>query len=222
MMKRLSSLLFVVVLILLAISTFLSGCDDDNGYQIFTVGDTSEYRAITIEKGIALFSFEYSGYYSHKDGLAVYFDPDWTSVKLLAPMKQISAIAPNPDLKGRTVSMSYTPAYMDVFVYDASDRGGTAIGDLESRLENEYLGVALDRSQIMVSGVLAECVAYSVGSLIPLSPASEGDMPEKYGWVVYFDHAGLIWRIEAESEVAMADQVQADFEHILQTFKILD
>ena len=211
---------------LLAGAMLLSGCDDEkDGYQILTVGDNGEYRAIIIEKGIALFSFEYSARYSRIDGPAFRNDEmnQFTSVKVAAPMKQISVPAPNPDLKGQTVSMSYTPAYIWVFVYDASDRGATAISELERRLPKiEEKGEILDRSQVTVSGVLAEYVTYTSNTLIPLFAVSEGGISAKYVWWVSFDHAGLIWHIEANSEVAMANQVKADFERILQTFEILD
>jgi hypothetical protein len=225
MMKRLCNFLFVAVSIIFASAMLLSGCDNNDGYQILTAGDNGEYRTIIIEKGIALFSFEYSARYSRIDGPAFYDDEihQFTGVTVLAPMKQISVVAPNPDLKGQTVSMSYTPAFIDVFVYDASDRGATAISEFEEHLSHiEEDGTILDRSQVTVSGVLAEYVAYTSNTLIPLFAVSEGGIPAKYCWTVYFDHAGLIWNIEAESEVAMANQVKGDFEHVLQTFQIIE
>ena len=39
---------------------------------------------------------------------------------------------------------------------------------------------------------------------------------------IYLDYNGLIWRMTAKCDQDMADQVKADFDHILQTFKLLD
>ena len=43
----------------------------------------------------------------------------------------------------------------------------------------------------------------------------------KYIKEVYFDYTGLIWNIEGEAEMEMVDQLKADFDHILESFKIL-
>jgi len=39
---------------------------------------------------------------------------------------------------------------------------------------------------------------------------------------VYFDYNGLIWRIDIRSDSTTAEEDKADFEHVLQTFKILN
>jgi len=78
----------------------------------------------------------------------------------------------------------------------------------------------LERYPVSVSGVEGELIAYVVDWFLPV-PGDDGPLL-KYVRAVYFDHNGLVWWIEAECELEMVDQVKADFEHILETFQILD
>jgi hypothetical protein len=42
------------------------------------------------------------------------------------------------------------------------------------------------------------------------------------GRCVYFDQGGLVWMIRVTSTEEVAEETKADFEHILETFKVLD
>ena len=51
----------------------------------------------------------------------------------------------------------------------------------------------------------------------------EGDLKLEYVRAVYFDRGGYIWIIEATAHGSdVIDQMKTDFDHIIQTFKILD
>lgn len=53
-----------------------------------------------------------------------------------------------------------------------------------------------------------------------LVPKNEG-VKLQYVKEVYFDYDGLVWNLKAKSEEEMVDQVNAYFDHVLETFKIL-
>jgi hypothetical protein len=80
----------------------------------------------------------------------------------------------------------------------------------------------LERSQISVSGVQGEQIIFShmwkpEGFL--------GQKGEPYPWKgreVYFYYNGVIWKFDVDSPLSNWEQANSDFEHILQTFKILD
>jgi hypothetical protein len=193
----------------------------------FTSCSTNGYHSITVKNEIAHFSFEYPDYYSDREGPTVQNDKihQYTYVNFFAPKKAITVMNPNPfDNSSKTVTTKYAPAYIDIFVYDARDRGGTAISDLENKLKSPaYRDVKiLDRSSIKVNGITGEQVSYMDTAIIDFQPIPGEEIPAKYVRMVYFDYGNLVWNFEVGSEASMDEQVKADFEHVLSTFKILD
>jgi len=80
----------------------------------------------------------------------------------------------------------------------------------------------LECSTITVAGALDEMIVYSHESeLIPEAPSSSLEVM-KVTRVVYFDYNDLIWKIEIDSDEDRAEEAEADFEHLLETFQILD
>jgi uncharacterized protein YjbK len=55
-----------------------------------------------------------------------------------------------------------------------------------------------------------------------MRPVPGEEIPLKHYRWVYFDYSGFIWQIEIEYEGEIAEQAKADFEHVIQTFKILE
>jgi hypothetical protein len=103
--------------------------------------------------------------------------------------------------------------------------------------------VLLERSMVSVGGISAEQIVWSGGInsssvRLPapfscsLFPVMLENVREKYTTFVlpthvrdvYFEYGGLIWIIQVTSSPIQneVDQAKADFEHVLQTFKILD
>ena len=78
----------------------------------------------------------------------------------------------------------------------------------------------LERAPLTVAGIEGEMVAYLVDKLMPI-PREDGQRLA-YCRVVFFEHDGLIWEIEAECHQEIMDEVRADFEHIVETFTILE
>jgi hypothetical protein len=80
----------------------------------------------------------------------------------------------------------------------------------------------LERSQISVSGIQGEQIIFSH---MWKPEGYIGQKGEPYPWrgrTVYFYSNGAIWEYYLDSPLSTADQANADFEHILQTFKILE
>ena len=99
----------------------------------------------------------------------------------------------------------------------------SAADEIESVLEDEAKWAnfqLLERSPITVSGVEGELVVYLVDKLMPI-PVEDGKNLE-YVRAVYFDYNDLTWEIVAKCNQEIMEQVIADFEHIVETFKILD
>ena len=194
---RLRSLLLMGVLFVV-VATFLS-CN------------SSGYRTFTFNK-VAHFSFEYPAHYRKFAAHATVED------------KTIYI-----GFRDKIIPEGRTNGFIRVVVEGAGYRYPDAEAALEKTLlpftePEKYInpGNLLERSTITVAGVQAELIVYiREADLIPEAPASSLDIM-KVTRVVYFDHNNLIWRIRIQSDEDRADQAKADFEHILETFKILD
>ena len=192
-----------------------AGCDSTEG----------EYRTFTECNEMCSFSFEYSTYYEKPDVHRDLSDEGhWIAFYLKAPPKSLELIVPDTaNDTVRTVTSSYAPAYIHVMIIRPEENSDNAESRVDStishlaRWENYEL---FDRSPITVSGIEGELIYYLVDWLLPV-PTGEGP-GLKYVREVYFDYDGLIWWLEAISELEMVDQVKADFEHLLETFQILD
>jgi hypothetical protein len=63
-------------------------------------------------------------------------------------------------------------------------------------------------------------IEYLTDKLMPI-PVEDGKNLE-YSREVYFDYNGMVWSINATSNEDIRDQVIAEFNHIIETFRILD
>jgi hypothetical protein len=215
-MINLSSRKIIGIIMILAAIMVFAGCSSSTG---------DHFDKITVKEKLAKFSFEYSDFYREIEGPSV-SDKGAISVRLMAPEKHAQMINPDPyNQKTSTVTVTYRPAYIDIFVYNAQFRNGTAAGDLDNGLNKiriSHDSKILEQSQITVAGIPATQVVYVSNSLLPMASGPEEEIPAEYFRWVIFDHNGLIWEIDAESETSLAEQVKEDFEHILQTFQILE
>jgi hypothetical protein len=82
----------------------------------------------------------------------------------------------------------------------------------------------LERSPVSIIGEQGEKVVYSYLWEPPLRPeGSMGDEPKPTETrMVLFVHKNILWKLEIESSPSNAETTKADFEHIKQTFKILN
>ncbi len=172
-----------------------------------------EYKILTEKNNLCSFSFEYSDYYELAGPRYVFdFDPPFVYLTLLAPKVTTDTIG------GQTLTsavVEYVPASIQITVTKAMDSVNTA-ADAEEEIDEllkdarEWASFRLvDRYRLFVAGAQGDLIEYYVRA------------EHKSG--VYFDHAGLIWSIELRSkDDRNYAQSAADFDHIVQTFKILD
>jgi hypothetical protein len=191
---------YIISIVLIASSFLLTGC--------------SEYKIFTLEKGIAHFAFECP--YSYKtEKVEVRSDFEYTHIILSGPGVRL--------IEG---GMDRTFIYL--FIRTTSNDVPSA----ESALEDELTfksGLPLkdyqlmERSQISVAGIDGEQLIYYWDMGVPEYP--DDPEPEPIPTImrkVYFDYGNLIWTLSIRSNQAIVEEANAIFEHILETFKILD
>jgi hypothetical protein len=213
----------ITVAAALGIAVAATGCSC--GY---TEIESDGVRILTVTRDHYSFSVEYSTFYQRKgpnyitDGRAI---PS-ISIDLAAPQKTMPLLYPVNEDELETVTVTYTPAVIGIHIYAPHDSPNFSQSAIE-RLENDISDSSkwenfelLERYPVTVSGVEGELIAYVIDWFLPFA---EGEGPKlQYHRAVYFDYNGLIWTIEATTEMEMVDQVKADFEHIIETFEILE
>jgi hypothetical protein len=119
------------------------------------------------------------------------------------------------------------PAKIGIFVYEPSDLYPNAMAALDHTLSSPP-GIwqniePPDRYPVTVAGVQGEQIVVCCDILYRRVHASFD-----VEWIpstireVYFDHSGVIWKIWVRSHRDMSEIAYIDFEHILETFQILD
>ena len=174
----------------------------------------SGYTSHTLREGDAHFSFEYYDSYEKKASslysghTMVYFNRSLMEEGLLD-------------------SSFY------VLVYEAGWLGNP---DAEAALEDRIASYAtdeyhrdfeiLDRSSVTIAGVEGEQVTFCYYAERKLVGDSEGPFFKLPATLiarcVYFDHNGFIWEIFMKSIEEVAEEDKVHFEHIIETFTILD
>jgi|WetSurMetagenome_2_1015567.scaffolds.fasta_scaffold378016_2 hypothetical protein len=205
-MKR-KILIFEAIVILLAMSLIPSGCSQADGHKTFTM-----------KEGIARFSFEYSAHYKVKEH---YADYQITAVHLRGPFNKeandytlinISIVraggvfAPNAESKisGLIKGRSGDP----LFEFKVLEQVDLNIADIPAKL------IAYQERDITraMAGMYAKMSGNNDSQTVAYEVCRE----------VSFVYNDLLWTISIDSDVSTAEAEKADFEHVLQTFKILE
>lgn len=195
-----------LLLVLLSALLLLGAC---------SVSDDS-YKTMNVKTKIASFSFEYRAYYRDVEGPEV-FDGDSVYVNIMASKKEMSFPNPEPGGKPGTVLLEYVPAYIGVAAYNQEGSGPSAAERIERVLSTEAKWPdfkLLERSAVTVDGIQGELIAYQTNEII--------GPPVVYMANVYFDYGEFTWSFDAGADLDLAETVRADFDHVLQTFKILE
>lgn len=214
-----------VVLLVILVMVMVTACKDTLG--VFNETQSSDgFKTLTVTNELCSFALQYSGNYKRAGPYGDLKDNSpYMYVKLLAPEKTMQILVPADKDSLKTTTTMYTPATFEIFVYapratmdiqNSTERLNMTL-EGQKRWENFKL---LERLPVTVYGIEGELIAYVVDWFLPVSKG-EGPLLQ-YHKAVYFDYNGLIWTIEATSEMEMVDQVNADFDHIVQTFKIID
>jgi hypothetical protein len=213
MVGKMSKIAFLLWLILVSIIILsIAGCESQPGY-----------RTLTVKNKLVSFSFEYSTYYK-KEGPFVNMGhiPPYTDVGLYAPLKDMKITVPDFNEGGnlKTVSASYCPASIDIFIsvqLPGAKKAEDRIESWISTVEEEGHSESLVRSPVVVSGINAEMLDFTRDSGMILAV----DKKIEYNRVIYFDYGGYLWSFTATSEKELLEQVTTDFYHVVETFQII-
>ena len=170
----------------------------------------------TLSEGDAHFSFEYPRDYEER---VTHVDPGWTMMYSARELVEEDWVIES--------------SLLMVDVYEAGLLGNP---DAEAALESEITRIAthehyidfeiLDRSSVSIAGVKGEQCVFSYYYPEKAPSFDEGPILKLPATIivrcVYFDHNGYIWGIRLSSTEGLAGEDEAHFEHILETFKILE
>ncbi len=199
MMKK----IIYCVSFLLLINMIFSSCADTN---------VNSYKTFVLNEGTVHFSLEYRTYYrvdrvkpGDDTGLV---SKDTMDFELISPkIKQTN---------------DYTR--IEVIV----EKPNTLLPDAKSAIERAERNASswadyklLDKYELTIDGVQAYRIDYQNINIIPAIAGVPGKPISVYR-EVHFDAKGFVWMIQMRSDSSTAEADKADFEHILQTFKILD
>jgi hypothetical protein len=186
-----------------------------------------EYKQITIKNQLGSYSLEYPSHYEKNIWDNLEFKVPYTHLIFEGPVKNETAEVFNPET-GRieTVTGERGTSVISVYIsnfkiyygesYSATDDIEEVLKD-NAKWENFQL---LERSQITVSGVEGELIVYLVDKLMPI-PVEDGENLW-YIRAAYFDNDDLTWEIVAKCNQNIQEEVTAYFNHIIETFEILE
>lgn len=202
-MKRVYLALCLVTV--LALAAILMGCGRN---------DTTGYKEFIVSEGPVPFSLEYPVSYQ-KPSVDRTAEPHITSVTFIRIVWE-----------GERYSVLST---VDVSIYDAtyySTDASALLAESLRKFEDGFLYddfQLLERSQIIVSGIQGEEIVYSYTWTPTWRDHSTGEDPYVMrGRRIYFYSDGVIWELTLGSPLSEVEIANADFEHILETFQILD
>jgi hypothetical protein len=204
------------LILILLISFIISGCNSSN----------NEYESITVENELCSYSLQYPSLYEKDIRDHLDFNIPYTYLVLEGPVTIQEAEVFDPDIgEIITVSGERGTSVISIKVLNYKVYYGESYSAAD-RMERVLEGQAswanfklLNRSPLTVSGVQGELVEYLVDMLMPI-PREDGKNLE-YVCAVYFDYNELTWVIEAKCIQELREQVKADFDYIIQSFKII-
>jgi hypothetical protein len=207
--------LYLLLTAMMLISVVMSaGCSSDTNDTSYT-GPTS-YRSYTLSEGLVHFSFEYPTNY---DEMFTEMLHSWVAATSFRSIEE----------EGWIIERSY----LYIFIVEA---GGIGTTDAEAALENEIESFAsdeeysdfeiLDRSPVTIAGVAGEQVTFSYYFAETTPPCDGGPVLKLPATLIvrcaYFECNGFVWEIFLQSTEGVADEDEVHFEHILETFTILE
>lgn len=172
------------------------------------------YKTFTLHRGIGHFSFEYP----------MRFRVAKKEIRNDEELKYTHIIILGPSFEDKQELTE-----ISIFVQNVSEYYPDAIASLNRAISSILPGMThnftvIDIFPVTVAGIQGEQFVawmddfHSYGH----TPLSGGELIRYIMRTVYFDNNGIIWNITMDSHISRAEAEGADFEHILQTFKVLD
>jgi hypothetical protein len=199
-MRRIFRILSWVILVLMLLASFLTSCG------------SSDYKVFSLREGIGYFSMEYpSAYMVTRIDIRNDATSRYTDIGLSSP--QVSS---HPGLN--EISIYAWPS-------DTGNETATLVLDeMLAKAETIFQDFKLlQRFSVMIGDMEGQGAIFS-WSASPTTPANEseaGTLPA-VSRIVCFRHGDLAWEIHVASDSAAQTQAAADFQHITDTFQILN
>ena len=195
-------------------------------YQVYSCSRDG-YKQITIKNELGSYSLEYPSHYKKNIRDNLEFKVPYTDFTLEGPVKKETVEVFDPETgeiktvtgKRGTSSISINICNLKVY-YGESYSAVDFYDDLLQGLTKWENFRILERSPITVAGIEGELVVYLVDKLMPI-PVEDGKNLT-YVRAAYFDYNDLVWEIEAKCNQDIQDEVTGYFNHVIETFEILE
>ena len=193
----------LLLLILVVLSVF-PGCQKT---------DNNTYKTFTFTKGIK-FSFKYPSHY-YKEEIWAY---------------KPGISAGGVEFFDKLPSDWYWYDYFDIGIEYSKKSAHEAIEEIvNNKLKKEITEI----SNVTMAGMQGEILVYSYHDVMPEIPhrgwscsvpsaPANADTILQIDRIAYFSNGTQLWSIEIGTSESKTEQQKADFDHILQTFKILN
>jgi hypothetical protein len=188
-----------------------------------------EYRAITVKSQFCHYQVEYPQRRYVKHGPETHEEYAIPTTDLTFSAPEVRKVAKVMDLKTGKISKQsgwWVPSYIGIAVFDPTEYFGepkTAKWYIEGTISNLSSWKnfkVLENTQAMVSGINVLYLSYFIDPLMPI-PKEDGENLS-YRCEIYFEHNGFIWCIDGGCDQDIMMQFQADFDHVVNSFKILE
>jgi hypothetical protein len=177
------------------------------GLLVISCG-SPEYRVFSLREGIGQFSMEYP--------------PDYTVTRL-----DIRNDAANryTDV-GLSASQAAPGSLGEISVYAWPAAGNEAatqiLEDILGRAGAVFAGFrVLERSSVMIGDIEGQAAEFSWDAAASANATGPSSLPAVSS-MVCFRHGDIAWEIHVATDAASREQASARFEHIIETFQILD
>ncbi len=193
------------LLLILIISVALAAVSCSNSYAVTRVNDT--HNLLTVKQGIAKYSLEFSINY---EVVSVDIRKTYTSITLDGP----------------EVGENHDHTFISIYarILGDGESGYQSIQEEFLNMENNQPDFRiLERFPVTIAGESGEELAYYYFWRPPVNLELQGEQPKPV--IVrrsIFTHDNLFYRIQLNSIESYADTDKVDFEHVVQTFKIID
>ena len=175
--------------------------------------DVNSYKTFTLDEGTIHFSLEYRTYYKVKE-----VKPGADTGDIVKDIMYLTLISPR-------VKATRDHTYIDVITAKPNELVPDAKTGIE-RAERNASSWAdyklLDKYELTIDGVKAYRIDYQMRNIVP-AIAGVSNIPFiEVTREVNFDANGFVWMIQMRSDSSTAEDDKVDFEHIIQTFRILE
>jgi hypothetical protein len=191
-------------MVLFLLSIQINGCQNRNAQS---------YQDFVLDKGAVHFSLEYRTYYKIKE-----IKPGDNTGNFVKDLTAVTFISPRIKRTGDHTYIKVLVAGPTELVPDA--KAGIERAERNAASWPDYK--LLDKHELTIDGVNAYRIDYQNRNVIPAIAGVSNEPFVEVCREVNFDANGYNWMIQMRSDSSTAEADKADFEHIIQSFNILD